>query len=197
MGRPRLHGEQTAGALLDAAERIVETDGIEALTVRRVAEEVRTTTRAVYTIYGSKDGLVVALGRRAFDLLGAAVEALPATDDPAADLVEAGARVFRRFALDHPALYRVGVQWGNLPDPDVAAGFMDAASAARASLERRVARLEETGGLGRTTVRDATRAFHAFCEGLAGMELRGALPRAEEDRVWRSSLAALLHGFSG
>src|SRR6185312_11872277 len=110
MGRPKEHNEGTASALLDAAERIVEEGGLEALSVRRVADAVGTTTRAVYSLFGSKDGLIVALGARAFDLLGAAIEALPTTADPARDLVEAGVLVFRPFALRHPALFRIGVQ---------------------------------------------------------------------------------------
>src|SRR5262249_643633 len=57
MGRPKLHGEATAGALLETAERIVDSEGLEALTVRRVAEGAGTSTRAVYSVYGSKDGL--------------------------------------------------------------------------------------------------------------------------------------------
>jgi len=69
MGRPRVHNEATAQALLAAAERIVETDGIDALSLRRVAREVGTTTRAVYSVFGSKDALLAALGRRAFEIL--------------------------------------------------------------------------------------------------------------------------------
>ena len=64
MGRKRQHGEATATALLDEAERIVEAEGLDALTVRRVAAGIDTTTRAVYTAFGSKDALLVALGAR-------------------------------------------------------------------------------------------------------------------------------------
>jgi len=70
MGRRRIHDEATADALLDAAEAILEAEGLEALTVRRVADEVGTTTRAVYSSLGSKDALLTGLGMRAFDLLG-------------------------------------------------------------------------------------------------------------------------------
>ena len=108
MGRPKTHRAATGEALLQAAEQLVETEGIEALTVRRVAESVGTSTRAVYALYGSKDALVAALGGRAFDLLRVEIDALPRTDDPAADLVRAGVTVFRRFAVEHPALFRVG-----------------------------------------------------------------------------------------
>jgi AcrR family transcriptional regulator len=195
MGRPRRHGARTAESLLDAAERIVESEGLDALTVRRVADAVGTTTRAVYSVFGSKDGLVVALGARAFELLRADIEALATTRDPAADLVEAGVGVFRRFATEHPALFRIGVQH-SFPDARLAAGFRDVAAVALAGLATRVERLEAAGLLGGRPVRDAVRAFHALCEGLAAIELRGLLPAGEEERIWRDALAALVQGFA-
>jgi AcrR family transcriptional regulator len=55
-----------------------------------VAADVGISTRAVYSLFGSKEGLVAAPAVRAFDVLGAAVARLPRTDDPTADLVRAG-----------------------------------------------------------------------------------------------------------
>jgi len=191
MGRPRRHDRDTANSLLDAAERIVEVDGVDRLTVRRVAEAAGTTTRGVYSVFGSKDGLVVALGRRAFDLLRDELEALPATGDPAADLVEAGLLVWRPFVLSHPALFEIAVQRA-IPYPGLASEFRPAAAEAMAGLVRRVERLD----LGDRTPRDATRAFHALCEGLAALELRGMLPSGEEERAWRDALTALVAGLS-
>jgi AcrR family transcriptional regulator len=195
MGRPRKYRESTAEALLQAAERLVETEGLEALTVRRVADAVGTTTRAVYTLYGSKDALVVALGGRAFDLLRIQIEGLPATADPAADLVEAGVAVFRHFAINHPALFRIGVQRTQLK-PGLAAGFRDPAREALAGLAARIERLEEAGLLGERAVPHAVNAFHALCEGLAAMELRSLLPAAEAEQIWRDGLTALVRGFA-
>jgi AcrR family transcriptional regulator len=97
VGRPKEHDERTAAALLSAAEHIAKQDGVAALSVRRVAHEVGTSTRAVYSLFGSKEGLVGALGARAFDLLGAAITALPQAGEPVTDLVQAGL-AFRRFA---------------------------------------------------------------------------------------------------
>lgn len=195
MGRPREHDAQTAVALLDAAERIVLADGLDGLSVRGLANDVGTTTRAVYSLFGSKDGLLVALGSRAFEMLGAAIEALAATDNPAADLVEAGAAVFRRFAIGHPTLFRIGVQH-TLPSPDLAREFRAAAAEAFAGLEARITRLEDSGLLGPRTVRDAACEFHALCEGLAAVELRGLMPPGEEARIWRDALSALVAGFA-
>jgi AcrR family transcriptional regulator len=194
VGRPKVHDERTALALLDAAERLVAENGLEALSVRHVAGAVGTTTRAVYSLFGSKDGLVVALGVRAFDLLRAAIIALPATDDPAGDLVEAGVVVFRRFVLQHPALFRLAVQHTAVPS-ELAQGFRGAAEHALGGLQSRVARLADAGQLGARTLADASCEFHALCEGLAALELRCAIPQDEAERIWRDALAALVAGW--
>jgi AcrR family transcriptional regulator len=193
MGRPKLHDERTAAALLDAAERIVEADGLDALSLRRLAEQTHTTTRAVYSVYGSKDGLIAALAARGFDILRDGVAGVPTTQRPDRDLVEAGL-VFRQYAVDHPSLFRIAFQ--NQPSglrmmPSVRV----AATEALGVLKHRVARLEEDGLLGDYSVDDATLHFHAACEGLAGLELRGNLS-SDSERLWRQGLSALVRGLA-
>lgn len=195
MGRPRQHDDHTASALLLAAERIVESEGLDALTVRRVASEVGTTTRAVYSVFGSKDALLVALGERGFDMLRERIEAMPASADPAADLIRAGVAVFRPFAIEHPVLFQIGVQ-RSLPEPGLAAGFRDAAQEALEGLRHLVGRLDSAGLLGERSVHDAMCGFHALCEGLAALELRSSLITGNEERVWRESLTSLVRGFA-
>ena len=194
MGRPREHDERTAEALLEAAERIVEVAGLEALSVRGVADEIGTTTRAVYSLFDSKEGLVVALGIRAFEMLGAGIDALPTTADPAADIVEAGVAVFRRFAIGHPSLFRIGVQ---LSSSQLRDRFSAAAAKAFAGLEVRMTRVNDAGLLGPRNVRDAACEFHALCEGLSAVELRSQMTPGEEERIWRDALTALVAGFAG
>jgi AcrR family transcriptional regulator len=193
MGRPREHDERTAAALVEAAERIVDAGGLQALSVRGVADEVGTTTRAVYSLFGSKEGLFVALGTRAFEILGCSIGAMPATDDPAADLIEAGIAVFRRFAIDHPSLFRIGVQ---LALPQLGNEFGAAFAESFGGLQVKVARVEDAGLLGRRSVRDAALEFHALCEGLAALELRGMLTPGGEERMWRDAITALVTGFA-
>jgi AcrR family transcriptional regulator len=189
MGRRRKHDDRVAVALLDAAEELVQHGGVEGLSVRAVAEHVGTTTRAVYTVYGSKAGLLAALGERTFNILGAAVAALPATADPGADLVEAAVSVFRRFALEHPALFRLGVQQVATPS-EVIQRFRPSAQTAFAELERRIARL------GVACVGDAAVAFHALCEGMAAVELRCMIDPDNAEHVWREAFTALVAGLA-
>ena len=92
-------------------ERLVAEGGPAALSVRAVAREAGTTTRAVYSLFGSKEALLVdALARDAFEFLYEEIGALPETDDPVADLIAVGVSAFRRLVLERPAAYRIAFQ---------------------------------------------------------------------------------------
>jgi AcrR family transcriptional regulator len=198
MGRPREHDEETRVQLRAAAERLVAQGGPDALSVRAVADGAGTTTRAVYSIFGSKDGLVAALAQTAFELLYDGIDELPETDDPVADLVAVGTDVVRRLVRDHPALYRIAFQRiaGLQPESDL----VEARERAWVQLQGRVQRLKDAGLLGRKAVPDAARELNAMWEGLANAELRGdvlrIMPPGEEERAWRDALTTVLRGFS-
>ena len=198
MGRPREHDERTRVALSAAAERLVAEGGPGALSVRAVADQVGTSTRAVYSVFGSKDGLVDALAQRAFELIQSRIDELPETDDAATDLVEVGVRVFRRFVQEHPSLFRIAFQ---RVVPGLRAGpeLTEARRGALARLEVRIERLKDAGLLGGKSVREAALEFNAMCEGLANAELRGGtlriLPAGEEERAWRQALQTVVLGF--
>jgi len=92
--------------LIEEAAALVATGGPESLSVRRVAEAVGTSTMAVYTHFGSRDDLLRGVVERGFDLLAAALDAVPRTDDPGADAVALGF-AYRSMALANANLYRV------------------------------------------------------------------------------------------
>ena len=199
MGRPREHDEQTRIALRAAAERLVAEGGPDALSVRAVADIAGTTTRAVYSVFGSKEGLVAALAQTAFELLHSRIDARPETQDAAADLVDVGANVFRGLVRDHPALYRIAFQ-RIVPGLQAGADLTEARERAFAQLQAKVRRLQDAGLLGRKSVLDAALEVNAMMEGLANAELRGAtlpiLPAGEEDRAWRDALTTVIRGFT-
>ena len=200
MGRPRQHDEQTRAALLAAAERIVAEDGPGALSVRAVADRAGTTTRAVYTVFGSKDGLLVqALARRAFEFLYAEIGKLEETGDPASDLIDIGLLVFRPLVREHPALYRIAFQ-RVVPGLDAGPELTAARQKAWRQLVDKVERLEAAGLLGGKPPEEAALEFNAMMEGLSNAELRGAvlrlLPEGSEEQAWRNALTTLVRGFA-
>lgn len=96
----------TADEVVRAAAALLATQGISALSARRVASELGTSTMTVYTHFGSMPELVRAVVAEGFRQLDRHLDALPVTDDPRADLV-AIARAYRANALENPHLYAV------------------------------------------------------------------------------------------
>ena len=199
MGRPKVHDDETRAALRAATERVVSEFGVGAFSVRGVAREVGTTTRAVYSLFGSKEGLLVdAMAQTAYAFLADGMDALGETDDPVEDLVAVGVPVFRALVLEHPAPYRIAFQRitpGFQAGPEV----VEARERASARLTRRLERVADTGLLGQKGVVEARWEFQAMLEGLANWELRGSVFRSvaagEEERIWREALLTVIRGF--
>jgi len=191
MGRPRLHDERTRAVLLEAAEAIVGESGIDALSVRRVAETIGASTRAVYSVFGSKEALVGGLAQRAFELLMDAVDAIPLTDDPGFDLSQALVRGFRPFAVQHPDLFRLAFVSSPVdPGSDV----MNASAAALTRLTGRIERAQAAGVLPPGEVNELVLELHAVCQGLASLELCGMLPGSDAERIWCDTVGDILTG---
>jgi AcrR family transcriptional regulator len=200
MARPREHNEETREALRDAALRLFAEEGAEAVSVRSVAAEVGTTTRAVYSLFGSQDALLIdALGSRAYRILEDGLEAQVETDDPVRDLIEASIEVFRRFVLEHPDLFRVTFQ-RQVPGFEPGPELLEARRTSYERLAAKIARLEPLGALGDLSVDEALLQFQGLCEGLGNFEMRGdtmrILPEGGEEQAWRSAFTTLVRGFS-
>ncbi len=191
VGRRKEHDDATRTALLAAAERLIDAGGPDAASVRAVADEVGTSTRAVYSVFGSKQGLLEALATRFFEEVNAAVDAVPLTDDPAADLVEAALQAFRGTALAHPSLYRL-VFLRVVPDLQLGPEFGQVAYEAFGRMQALLERVVPDG----PALHQRALAWHALTEGLASMEVRGQmLDTLNAERVWRNALIALVRGF--
>lgn len=194
MGRPRLHDQTTERDLLAAAETLLAEGGVEALSIRRVAEVAGTTPRAIYSLFGGKEGLLRALFREAFAVVAADLDALPLTDDPVADVVAAGVVAFRGWALERPSLFRLA--------------FSEAAPASRTPevtgveafgrLRQRIRRCIDAGQIAEDMELTVVLSFHALSEGLASLEARGRFPLLagqDPEELWRSALTALVRGY--
>lgn len=102
-------------ALLDAASEMLVHGGPDAISLRKLAARVGTSTMAVYTAFGGKDGLIAALFMEAFDRLAAAERAAPKHGEPLLWLAEL-ARAYRGFALKNPSYYSLMIS-ATLPIP--------------------------------------------------------------------------------
>jgi AcrR family transcriptional regulator len=200
MGRPRVHDHRTGEELLDAAERIVARSGPNALSVRSVAAECGVSTRAVYSVYGSKEAMMAALGNRTFVELADTIRGLPQVDDPLADVVAAAVDGFRHVMIQRPALFQIGFQNTGIR-ADVRATYQPAREDAFELLLSRLTRLKAAGLLPDHDVLEAAFQFDALCEGLVVTELRNLAQCAVNDddewrNRWTQALRSLVAGFA-
>jgi AcrR family transcriptional regulator len=206
VGRPKEHSSETGERLLDAAEELLAHGGLEAVSVRSAADLGGTTTRAVYTVFGSKDGLLAALAARGYRLLAGYVNGLPTTDDPAADLVAVGTDGFRRFARERPHLFRLTFE--RVPATLTSVPLVGASSReSYEALAARIERAQQHGLVQRLPVIEIAFGFHALCQGLAGGELSrqpppvganfwGPAAAIDAEHLWRVALEAFVRGLA-
>ena len=93
-------------ALLDAAGELLLAEGADGMTTRRLAAMAGTTTQAIYTEFGGKEGIARAMYREGFERLAARMRAVEETPDPLFDLLQLG-HAYRDAALENPHFYDV------------------------------------------------------------------------------------------
>ncbi|MEZ5239979.1 MAG: TetR family transcriptional regulator [Microthrixaceae bacterium] len=97
MSRDTSHAGLTAEAVVDAALAIVEAEGADALSMRRLASELGVATTSIYWHVGNRDQLLVALIGRLAERLGSSEVH---GDDPA-EQVRCAARNIWSSARSH------------------------------------------------------------------------------------------------
>jgi len=102
--RPYHHGDLRR-ALILAAERILEREGPQALSLRAVAREAGVSPAAPYHHFKDKSDLLNAITEAGFEALGEAIKAAVASDTE--NKMTTIGVAYVHFARENPALYRV------------------------------------------------------------------------------------------
>jgi len=158
--------------IVDAAQRLLEDEGPEAMSMRRLAGELGIRAPSLYKHVDGKDRIEAELQQRALTQLASALQ-------PAGDL-RALAHSYRRWALDHPRLYELTTR-RPLHRDLLRDGVETAASARLVAL---------SGG----NV-DRGRALWAAAHGLVDLELAQRFPEgADVQAAWDALVAAFDHG---
>jgi AcrR family transcriptional regulator len=166
--------------IINTAARLVATEG--AVSARRLASELGTSTMVIYTHFGGMDELTRQIMRRGFDHFGTELDRGAFTDDAVADWMTY-LWAYRRFAIREPHLYAVmfgpGLAAFNLGDP----ADREAARSTYVSLLRRI---HVCVNVGRWQVDDVTTAGDAVWSGVHGhttLELTGFFAAVGRDPV--------------
>lgn len=136
--RPRTKGkrarrrEETVARIVDAALVILTEEGFEALTMKRLAEELGYAPGAFYRYFRSKDELILAAQRRVLEGLAEDLRAADARvegslsrsrsvsrEAAALTRLVAAARVYETLATRRPAHFRLLGRWLGDPSPMV------------------------------------------------------------------------------
>jgi AcrR family transcriptional regulator len=162
-----------ARQIVDAARELLEEEGLDALSMRRLAEKLGIRAPSIYKHLPDKQALENAIISSAFEEQAAAFEAAV---DGASDQLGAIARTYREFARRHPHLYRLMTE-RPLDRENLVPG-----------VEARAAKpvFDAVGG-----DLDLARAAWAFAHGMTILELNDRFPPdADLDAAWERGLAA-------
>jgi AcrR family transcriptional regulator len=163
-----------AQEIVHAARELLEEEGSDALSMRRLAARLGIQAPSIYKHLPDKRALENALVSEGFAQVSVELDAaLEGTDDS----LEALGVAYRAFARRHPHLYRLMTE-RELDRANLAPGVED--RAARPLLQ----------ALGHD--QDLARAAFAFAHGMTILELNGRFPPdADLDAAWRRGLDAL------
>jgi AcrR family transcriptional regulator len=181
--------------VLQAAVELLATEGVAGFTTRKVAEEAKTSTPAVYELFGDKAGLVREMFFEGFRSLRRRFDGFVETDDPRADVVQV-VQALREFIRENAAL--AGLMFSRpFADFDPGPLEVEAGADVRLFIIRQVRRATESGAIqGNDT--DIAHVLVSLVQGLAATEAAGWLgtSKASVDRRWTLAIRAVLDGLS-
>ncbi len=191
--RTRTPSGDVRSALLTAAVHLLETEGPDALSVRRIAAEAHVAPMGVYNHFDGKHGVIEALWVDGFERLRSTLDSLREVDDPGVALIE-GFRRYRSLARAHPMAYR-------LMFLDAVPGFEPTAEAtwtAALSFESLVAVVQRAMEAGAVVAGDAVQMAQvvwAAVHGWVSLELDGLIFLADVDAGAEAMARSLVAGF--
>lgn len=176
----KTHTPEVRARLTDLAARLLDEEGVAALTLRQLATRAGTSTMAVYTLFGDKRGLLAAVYEQGFARLGAALQAEGAQHDDPLERLAALGRAYRTAALAFPRVYALMF---SDPQPEFEPGPQEraVADATFAPLVDAVARCQATGALVGDDAERTALHLWAVAHGMVSIELAGSQARVTAD----------------
>lgn len=108
-------------AILDAAERVFAEDGLEGLSIRRLADEVDYSPSAIYKYFASKTELVSCLKEAFFERLILRIDSVMAEGEkPFEERVKSAIQSYIDTALEKPHHYVAAFSGTDMSSPDIA-----------------------------------------------------------------------------
>ena len=179
------HSQTSTAAIVAAGRQLLEERGMDALTMRDVADAVGVRAPSLYKRVRSRSDLFRLILEDVADELTAALDAAASSGDPVADL-KAMTAVYRSFAHSNPVAYALMYSPHTLP------GATARSVRSSATLLRVVAELA-----GQKHALPAARTIVAWANGFITMELAGAFRLGGDvEQAWEFGLDRILAAVS-
>lgn len=177
--------------LLEVAAHIFATEGSGALTVRRLARELGTSTMSLYSHFAGKEQLIEATADEFVVRFAQALQAVPVSDEALFDFI-CLSNTYRSISLANRDLYRVAMASGRLSishdTPSGIKGMFEYCANA-------VARCVDAGSIATVDAQVGLMVFWTGVHGQVTMEMEQIFPsgRAAQD-AWETCFRAMLIG---
>lgn len=185
----------TREAIVSAAHDLVVADGLEGMSLRRVAAVLGVTAPALYAHIDDKNDLLEAVATREFERLIDRLEAIPATDP--LERVRGFARAYIDHARSEPALFQVLFLFRPQWSPDSPMDEYSAATRAFGFAAATVDAAMQAGALRRDDPIKVSIALWAAAHGAATVTLAGlALGEEYEAAIVDTVIDNLVRGLA-
>jgi AcrR family transcriptional regulator len=175
------HSQTSTAAIVAAGRHLLEERGMDALTMRDVADAVGVRAPSLYKRVRSRSDLFRLVLEDVTDELTAVLDAAANSGDPVADL-RAMVAAYRRFAYANPVAYTL------MYAPNAASGATERSVRSSATLLRAV-----TDVAGPQHALPAARTIVAWANGFITMELAGAFRLGGDiEQAWDFGLDRIL-----
>lgn len=184
------HGDLRS-ALLSCALALLEQEGPEALSLRRLARTVGVSPMAPYHHFADRDALLAAVAVIGFERLQQRKIESERAHGSARDTLAAGAANYVRFILDNPNLYRL-MKGPVLANQSQYPELHRAAVAPVRTLLTVLSRLRAEHGLSSLPEEEAAQMLWGLAHGIGTLALDGQLaPHAAPDLARHAALAMI------
>jgi AcrR family transcriptional regulator len=195
MPRPALRDDEIEAfreRLCDAATRRFAEQGVEGVSLRRLADDLGCSRATPYRYFKDKQEILAAVRTRAFEGLAETCEAVVASEpDPERRLAALG-RTYLRFARDEPHAYKVAFELGQ-PDAARYPALVKQQMRAWQTIRGAVQYAHERGAVEGDPA-TLSHLYWAALHGLAGLELLGHLRAPSLAELETPMIELLLRG---
>ena len=175
--------ERVRQAILEHAQRLLIEDGPHALSMRKLAERIGSSTIVIYTHFRDKAAILDAIFQEGFERLGQAMATVPVHQD-AMDHVIALGKAYRKCSLAQAAAYQV-MFTRCVPGFEPSAEALESSRRCFALLRDAVQAAADAGYAMPQGVTETTQVCWGTLHGLISLELFGYLggKQAGEQRL--------------